>query len=72
MEEVNRTAAEIAHREFNTTPVDVANAISSGNLTRGQVSDDLLRAIEAEGISTDDDPDDSAGWTWRDGEAFPE
>jgi hypothetical protein len=65
-------AERLAQAIYETTAVDVANALAAETLDREDVPDDLLTALSDEGIEPDDDPDDAAGWTWRDGEAVAE
>jgi hypothetical protein len=62
-------AEELAQRHFNTTATDVVNALAARTLDRKDVPDDLLEAIAAEGIVSDEDPDDRAGWHWDEDEA---
>lgn len=67
------TAAQRAAAEhYNTTSIDVANALAAGNLDPDELPAQLLAALDAEGIEPDEDPDNSLGWHWDDGEAVPD
>jgi hypothetical protein len=55
-------AEELAQRYLETTAVDVTNALAAGTLDPDNVPDDLLEALQDEGVEPDDDPDDGRGW----------
>jgi uncharacterized protein YutE (UPF0331/DUF86 family) len=59
-------AERLAQAIYETTAVDVANALAAETLDPEDVPDDLLTALSDEGIEPDDDPDESAGWRMTD------
>ena len=65
-------AERLARAIYDTTAVDVANALVAGTLDEDDVPDELLTALRAEGIEPDDDPDDRLGWKWDGDEAVPD
>lgn len=69
---VSGEAERLAQKIYETTVVDVVNALVAGTMDRDDVPEELLVAIATEGIEPDNDPDDLAGWTWNDGEVVAE